>query len=157
MAFEEPVERHAQMVAMRTPPGRPVSVAAVYRHPMPSRLAVIAIDCHDSRTLSDFWCSALGWAVRDIDGPDIGIGPDDPDLPGIDLLTVPEAKTVKNRLHLDLRADETTTAADEVRRLLSLGARHVDVGQPADARWVTLVDPEGNEFCVLGVSRREVG
>lgn len=123
---------------------------------MPSRIAVIAVDCHDARVLSEFWCAALGWEVRDVDGSDVGIGPADPDAPGMDLLTVPEAKTVKNRLHLDLRADESTTPADEVRRLIGLGARHVDIGQPDDARWVTLADPEDNEFCVLGVNRGEV-
>ncbi|MGZ8177949.1 VOC family protein [Williamsia sp. SKLECPSW1] len=123
---------------------------------MSSRLAVIAIDCHDARIMSDFWCSALGWRVRDVDGPDIGIGPDDPGTPGIDLLAFPEAKTVKNRIHLDLRADDTTPPADEVRRLIDLGARHVDVGQPDDASWVTLADPEGNEFCVLGINRGDL-
>ena len=75
-----------------------------------------------------------------------GIGPADGG-PGIDLLPVPEPKTVKNRLHLDLRADGTST--EELARLERLGATRVDVGQAADATWTVLADPEGNEFCLL--------
>jgi hypothetical protein len=61
---------------------------------------------------------------------------------------VPEKKTVKNRLHLDLRADGNSTE-DELARLLALGARRADVGQGPDVTWVVLTDPEGNEFCLL--------
>ena len=60
---------------------------------------------------------------------------------------VPEAKTVKNRLHIDLRPIDRTTA-EEVERILALGARHVDIGQ-GEQTWTVLADPEGNEFCVL--------
>jgi hypothetical protein len=60
---------------------------------------------------------------------------------------VPEGKTVKNRLHLDVNPTDREQD-DEVRRLLDLGARHADVGQ-GEASWVVLADPEGNEFCVL--------
>jgi hypothetical protein len=59
---------------------------------------------------------------------------------------VPEAKTVKNRLHLDLRPKDQQA---EVDRLVALGAVHVDVGQDDTASWIVLADPEGNEFCVL--------
>ena len=58
---------------------------------------------------------------------------------------VPEAKSVKNRFHLDLRPGDQ---AAEVARLVALGARRVDVGQ-GDVSWVVLADPDGNEFCVL--------
>ena len=75
-------------------------------------------------------------------------------MPTIDVAPVPETKTVKNRLHLDLRADGTSTAA-ELGRLAGLGAHPVDVGQPADASWVTLADPEGNEFCLLSRTVQE--
>ncbi len=62
---------------------------------------------------------------------------------------VPEGKTVKNRLHIDLRPDDQ---AAEVERLLALGARRTDIGQ-GEQPWVVLVDPEGNEFCVLATRR----
>ena len=63
-------------------------------------------------------------------------------------VAVPEAKTVNNRLHLDLRPVDRSHEA-EVERLIGLGARHADVGQGA-VPWAVLADPEGNEFCVLG-------
>lgn len=65
-------------------------------------------------------------------------------------LPVPESKTVKNRLHVDLAPDDQEA---EVERILALGATRIDVGQGADATWVTLADPEGNEFCVLRPKR----
>jgi hypothetical protein len=68
-------------------------------------------------------------------------------LPGLLFVPVPEAKIVKNRLHLDFRPDDRDA---EVDRLLALGARRADIGQ-GEQPWIVLVDPEGNEFCVLGV------
>jgi hypothetical protein len=68
---------------------------------------------------------------------------------------VPEVKQVKNRLHLDLRADGTSFDA-EVDRLEALGARRVDVGQGPDVTWVVYADPEGNEFCLLRRTVQEV-
>ncbi len=67
-------------------------------------------------------------------------------LPGIVFLRVPEDKTIKNRLHLDLTPDDQQT---EVDRLIALGARPVDVVQGPEVTWRALADPEGNEFCVL--------
>jgi predicted enzyme related to lactoylglutathione lyase len=60
------------------------------------------------------------------------------------------AKEVKNRLHIDLDPDDQEA---EIHRLVALGARRIDVGQPADVPWVVLADPEGNEFCVLSPHR----
>jgi hypothetical protein len=60
---------------------------------------------------------------------------------------VPEKKTIKNRVHLDVKAVDGDQDA-EVERLIALGARRVDIGQ-GDVSWVVLADPEGNEFCVL--------
>ena len=60
---------------------------------------------------------------------------------------MPEPKTIKNRIHLDVHADDGDQAA-EVERLIGLGATRVDIGQ-GDVDWVVLADPEGNEFCVL--------
>jgi len=71
--------------------------------------------------------------------PEAGVGPD------LLFLRVPEGKTVKNRLHLDLRPDDQQA---ELARLLALGARRVDIGQD-DPSWIVLQDPEGNEFCVV--------
>jgi predicted enzyme related to lactoylglutathione lyase len=116
---------------------------------MTSQFAVLAIDASDVDTVADFWCQVLGWVITERWDAGISIGPPG-GAPGptIDVLGVPEPKTLKNRLHLDLRADGSSTEA-ELQRLLDLGAKRVDVGQPADASWVVLADPEGNEFCLL--------
>ncbi len=68
--------------------------------------------------------------------------------PGLVFVPVPEAKQVKNRLHIDLAPRAHDDQAAEVARLEAMGAKRVDVGQ-GDARFVVLADPEGNEFCVL--------
>jgi hypothetical protein len=72
--------------------------------------------------------------------PRTGVAPD------LLFLRVPEEKSGKNRLHLDLRPVDQ---AAEVARLESLGARRADVGQGPEVTWVVLADPDGNEFCVL--------
>ncbi len=85
----------------------------------------------------------------------ISIAPADGGWPTIDVVGVAEGKVVKNRLHLDLRADSVATPG-ELERLLRLGARRMDVGQAPDVSWVVLADPEGNEFCLLSRSVHEV-
>lgn len=118
---------------------------------MSCRIAVIAIDAVQPHMVADFWCSVLGWKIVEEDGDIVSIGPQDTSWPTIDILGVPESKTLKNRLHLDLRADVLSTA-DELERLLALGARRVEVGQDPEVSWVVLGDPEGNEFCLLSRS-----
>ncbi len=67
--------------------------------------------------------------------------------PTVIFIRVPEPKTVKNRLHIDVSPIDRGQD-EEVERLLALGARRVDIGQ-GEQSWVVLADPEGNEFCVL--------
>jgi Glyoxalase-like domain len=107
------------------------------------------IDAADPVALGRWWCEALGWVVVNDDPDEFEIRPAEDRLPGLLFALVPEAKTVKNRLHLDLRPDDRDA---EVARLLGLGATRADVGQ-GEQSWVVLADPEGNEFCVLS-SRR---
>ncbi|MDQ3465617.1 MAG: VOC family protein, partial [Actinomycetota bacterium] len=104
---------------------------------MPSRIAVVAIDAVQPHLIARFWCSVLGWQVVEEDAEVISIAPSDGAWPTIDVLAVPERKTVTNRLHFDLRADGVATS-QELERLLSLGARRVDVGQQPDVSWVVL-------------------
>jgi predicted enzyme related to lactoylglutathione lyase len=122
---------------------------------MTSRIAVLTIDAMSPATVAAFWAAALGWQVIEESEGGVSIGPSDGAWPTIDIISVPEGKTVKNRLHLDLRADGSSMQ-DEVARLVKLGARVVDVGQPPDATWTVLADPEGNEFCVLSRSVQDV-
>jgi hypothetical protein len=124
---------------------------------VPSRIAVIAIDAVNPRLVADFWCEVLGWQVVEEEAQGvISIAPAGLAWPTIDVARVPEGKTVKNRVHLDLRADGTSTSA-ELQRLLDLGAVRTDVGQDPDSTWVVLSDPEGNEFCLLSRSVQDLG
>jgi catechol-2,3-dioxygenase len=115
---------------------------------MTSRLACVVIDATDPTALARFWKEVLGWVVVEEDETGVSLAAPGTRMPALDILRVPEAKSGKNRLHLDLRADGSTTA-QELERLLALGARRVDVGQAPDVTWVVLADPEGNEFCLL--------
>ena len=127
---------------------------------MASKFTELAIDCADPSGLARFWCSVLGYEVQDEDDEIVTIGsrmvPEGrnqlgPVPPTLTFARVPEGKTVKNRLHLDVNPTDREQD-EEVRRLLDLGARHADVGQ-GDVSWVVLADPEGNEFCVLADRR----
>jgi hypothetical protein len=125
---------------------------------MASKFTELAIDCADPSGLARFWCSVLDYEVQDEDADDgvVTIGspvvPEGknrlgPVPPTLTFARVPEGKTVKNRLHIDVNPTDREQD-EEVRRLVDLGARHVDVGQ-GEVSWVVLADPEGNEFCVL--------
>ncbi|MFF1302043.1 VOC family protein [Streptomyces sp. NPDC058307] len=109
----------------------------------------VIVDAADPAALGRWWAEALGWVVVEDSPDEFEIRPEKDRIPGLLFVPVPEAKTVKNRLHLDFRPDDRDA---EVTRLLALGARHADIGQ-GEQSWVTLVDPEGNEFCVLGERR----
>ncbi|MET7701800.1 VOC family protein [Streptomyces sp. NPDC005485] len=106
----------------------------------------VVVDTHDLPALARFWCQVLDWRVLFEAEDEIVIGADEHALPGLCFVPVPERKTVKNRLHIDLAPDDL---AAEVERIIALGAHRADVGQGEDVTWVTLADPEGNEFCVL--------
>jgi catechol 2,3-dioxygenase-like lactoylglutathione lyase family enzyme len=118
---------------------------------MTLRVQCLNVDSQDPQKIASFWEAALGWR-RTHDDPDEVVleppagTPEDGVVPDILFARVPEDKTVKNRLHLDLRPDDQGA---EVRRLEKLGARRVSVGQGDDVSWVVLADPDGNEFCVL--------
>jgi hypothetical protein len=105
----------------------------------------LVIDAHDPVELGRWWQRALGWVVANDDPEEFEIRPAVDRLPGLLFADVPEAKSLKNRLHLDFRPEDRDA---EVRRLVDLGATHVDIGQ-GEQSWIVLADPEGNEFCVL--------
>ena len=73
---------------------------------------------------------------------------------GMVFVPVPEGKTVKNRLHIDLAPHTSQDRDAEIERLLERGATRADVGQTEDDTWTVLADPEGNEFCVLSSRER---
>ncbi len=110
----------------------------------------VIVDAADPAALGRWWAEALGWVVVDESADEYEIQPEKGRLPGLLFVRVADDKVVKNRLHLDFRPDDQES---EVTRLLALGARHADVGQTGEVSWVTLADPEGNEFCVLSPRR----
>ena len=123
---------------------------------MTSRFTELVIDCRDPQRLARFWCDVLGYRVLDDSGSDVEITGWEPTPdafregthpPTLLFTQVPEEKTVKNRLHIDVSPIDSDQES-EVRRILALGATHVDIGQGQQS-WVVLADPEGNEFCVL--------
>lgn len=119
------------------------------------------VDCHDVAAQARWWAEAIGWTLifetedeavlvpshvtpeRVADTPWEQIGP------GLVFVPVPEGKTVKNRLHIDLAPHMSDDRDAEIARLLAMGATRADVRQPPAATWDVLQDPEGNEFCVL--------
>jgi Glyoxalase-like domain len=118
-----------------------------------SRVAHTSVDCKDAFALASFWAKVLGYADL----------PGDPNKPGhaecmiVDpagthrllFIEVPDAKQVKNRLHLDLRPTDRRRD-EEIDRVLALGATPVTDLRNADGSgWLVLADPEGNEFCIL--------
>lgn len=120
---------------------------------MTSRISHTTIDARDAYAQSVWWGQALGMTED----------PDDPNEPGDEecmlfstdrdvrllFIEVPESKTVKNRIHFDLRAAEGSRE-DEIERLLARGATAVDDRRNPDGTgWMVLADPEGNEFCLL--------
>jgi len=112
----------------------------------------ITFDAADPWALAQFWAAATGFA-EDADDPNLP-GDDETALVSADdgtvllFIRVPEGKTVKNRVHLDV-APTDVTRDEEVVRLGGLGATLHDDRRNADGTgWVVLLDPEGNEFCV---------
>jgi hypothetical protein len=123
----------------------------VYRDTGP--VAAVAVDCADPRAMARFWGAALDWTLREVTD-DIavfrspgGVGP------YLEFIRRPgDARTVPDRLHLDLLPAPGADPAAEAARLRALGAADLDIGQGGDVPWTCLTDPEGHELCVLAPS-----
>lgn len=121
----------------------------------------VVVDCQDVEAQSRWWAEVLDWRLIVFSAAEaVLVPPHALDQsrtipaaergPGLTFVPVPEGKTVKNRLHIDLAPPADGDQGAEVRRLESLGARRTAVGQDDNATtWVVMADPEGNEFCVL--------
>jgi uncharacterized glyoxalase superfamily protein PhnB len=118
---------------------------------MTLKINAVTFDCENAPELARFWGAALGRPVdpgqaeHGIFFASIGFTQPLPDQPVMMFIKVPEGKTAKNRMHLDLDADDR---AAEVERLVAIGATVVHDRDEYGTRWTTLTDPEGNEFCV---------
>ncbi|MFD7629468.1 VOC family protein [Streptomyces sp. NPDC059851] len=111
----------------------------------------ITFDALDPYGAASFWSSVTGFPIHphDSEGDDeVLLDPGQPGVPGLLFVRVPEAKSVKNRVHLDVQP-QTGTRDEEVERLIGLGARLVDDRRREDGTgWAVLADPEGNELCI---------
>jgi hypothetical protein len=124
---------------------------------MTLRVQCMCFDAEDPAGLARWWAELLGWRITFEEPDEIALEPpagskEDGVVPDLLFLRVPEGKTVKNRLHLDLRPEDQEA---EVARAEALGARRIDVGQGDDSTWVVLADPGGNEFCILRALRED--
>lgn len=136
----------------------------------------VTVDCADPHALADWWAETLDWQVEPSDEAFIrkmlaaghaaesdttvhngvlvwreGQAIRHPDglerAPRLLFMLVPEPKTAKNRTHLDVRIGTDDVPAT-VARLAERGAKFLHEGRQGPHTWVTLADPEGNEFCV---------
>jgi hypothetical protein len=145
--------RHMNTLHMAA--GNPLTIhtRAVEATAMTSRISHTSFDAINAYAQSVFWAQVLDFAED----------PEDPNEPGhkeclitsrdrsqlLLFITVPDHKKVKNRVHLDLRPVDCTRE-QEAERILALGASHLaDHRRPDGSGWITLADPEGNEFCIL--------
>lgn len=104
-------------------------------------IGMVTIDCSDPQELAQFWTAALGTTVAADYGEFVFLA----GTPGLGLQKVPEPRVGKNRVHLDLHAEDR---AAEVVRLTGLGASVLAEHSVPGLRWTVLADPAGNEFCV---------
>jgi predicted enzyme related to lactoylglutathione lyase len=108
---------------------------------------VVVLDCRDPVAPAGFWAPALGYRQASLAEPYLSLVPEGGGGPEILLQRVPEPKSAKNHMHLDLRVDQLE---EERERLLALGAKQLsDLLLEDGFRWYVTADPEGNEFCVI--------
>ena len=108
----------------------------------------IVIDTVDPARIAPFWCALLGVRERGWFGDDYLMLTTDGGAPPVAFQRVPEAKSVKNRLHVDLAVDDLDGA---FARIVASGGSAVSdiLEMPGGYRWRVMADPEGNEFCIV--------
>ena len=122
--------------------------------PKPMSMLAIVVDCHDSRSQADWWAAVLDHDVSERNVDEYEVSSPSSGRTPLYFMNVPEPKTVKDRLHIDLTTEESLE--DGVARLVAMGATLVGLRQdPATLAhpdtWAVLQDPEGNEFCLFNV------
>jgi predicted enzyme related to lactoylglutathione lyase len=107
----------------------------------------LVLDCADAERLAGFWSEALGYRRRGAAGAYVALAPVEGPGPPLILQQVAEPRVGKNRMHLDVKADDIEA---EAARLVALGATRTraEVVEEHGERWIVLADPEGNELCV---------
>jgi hypothetical protein len=111
-------------------------------------VAAIVVDGVDARRMGEFWSEATGWSPHPKPAGEVGLNAPNGRGPWLEFQHGHEPRTVRDRVHLDVRTLDGGDQQADVERLVSLGARRLDIGQGA-VPWEVMADPEGNEFCVL--------
>jgi predicted enzyme related to lactoylglutathione lyase len=111
-------------------------------------IAAVVVDCADPPAMARFWGEAIDWTLHKVAEEYAAMRSATGAGPYLEFIRRPDAKTVPDRVHLDLLPYPGDDNAAEVARLRALGATDLDLGQ-GDVPWTCLTDPEGHEFCVL--------
>jgi len=114
---------------------------------MPLKVNSVTFDANDPPALARFWATVFETGEPTVVNPYVALV-HPPDGPELMFLMVPEAKTAKNRAHLDLHADSEEEVDAEAERLVAAGATVAGRHREHGVYWATLLDPEGNELCV---------
>jgi predicted enzyme related to lactoylglutathione lyase len=116
----------------------------------------LVLDCSDPDTLADFWSAALGYESVGSAGNYVLLVSPTPGRPKLLLQRVPEPKTTKNRMHIDIEVREVQP---EATRLEGLGASRLraELQSEHGSTWILMADPEGNEFCVCDAGQGSDG
>jgi hypothetical protein len=116
-------------------------------------LAAVVVESLDPRAQARFWAEATGRGVAASEPTHASVTAPGGVGPALEFVAVPRLPAGKNRIHLDVRPRPGGDRDVEVKRLIGLGARPLEVGQsdgnPAEISWIVLADPEGGAFCVL--------
>jgi hypothetical protein len=120
---------------------------------MACKFSELTIDSLDPHRIARWWADLLDYRITEADEDVVELAGPSGSGPSLVFARVPEQKSVKNRLHIDVSPTDRDQEA-ELTRILGLGAERVDVGQGQDASWVVLRDPDGNEFCLLRTRRQ---
>jgi predicted enzyme related to lactoylglutathione lyase len=113
---------------------------------MTAFIKYVTFDCADPRGLSAFWSEVTGYQSEAEEDDFAALSaPDHRGVRGILFWRVPEPKTAKSRMHVDLA---TKNPEDEIERLVVLGATKVEHREGNGSSWTVMLDPEGNEFCI---------
>jgi Glyoxalase-like domain len=113
---------------------------------MAAFIKYVTFDCSDPRRLSTFWSQATGYVPLTVRDDFAALAaPDERGVRGILFWKVPEPKSTKSRMHIDLAS---TNPEQEIGLLVRLGAREVEYREGNGTSWTVMLDPEGNEFCI---------
>ena len=113
---------------------------------MTAFIKYVTFDCADPRRLSAFWSGVTGYKFVTKEDDFAALAPPDHrGVRGILFWRVPEPRTAKSRMHVDLA---TKNPEEEIERLVALGATKVEFREGNGSSWTVMLDPEGNEFCI---------